>query len=138
MCEFISWIEYKNEILFLAKHELETSRGKALRKHLGSEFNNDVKGHGAIEWYYKLKPNSGMHKECTNFSSPDNFPKQIASAIKKGCFCGIEISDQLLTQKAWAEYEKVTGPAWAEYQKVTGTAFWKIFKIKTNRAKAWR
>ena len=116
MCEFISWIEYKGEILFLTKNELETNRGKALRKHLGTQLENDVKGHGAIEWYYNMEPNSGLHRECTDFSSPDNFPRPIVSALKKGAFCGIGISEQLLTKPA----------------------FWKIFKSKKNRIPAWR
>ena len=127
MCEFISWIEYKGEVLFLTKNELETSRGKALKKHLGSQFNNDVKGHGAIKWYYKMKPNSGGHKECTDFSVTKNFPKEIVSAIKKGNFGGIGIAEQLLTQ-----------PAWAEYEKIKQTAFWKLFQSTKNRVTAWR
>lgn len=127
MCDFISWIEYKGEILFLTKHELETTRGKALRKHLGSQFKNDVKGHGAIEWYYKLKDNVGAHKECEDFSNPKNFPAVIVKAIKAGDFCGIGIAENLLTK-----------PAWAEYTKIQGQAFWKLAKKKENRRKAWR
>ncbi len=171
MCEFISWIEYKKEILFLTKYELETVQGKKLRKYLGTQYENDIKGHGAIEWYYKLKPNSGRHKECTDFSLPDNFPKPIAAAIKKGLFCGIGIAEQLLTKPAWAEYEKIAlaalaeykkialaalaeykkialaalaeyekiaQAAWAEYEKIAQPAFWKIFKTKKNRIKAWQ
>ena len=138
MCDFVSWIEYKKELLFLTKYELETSRGKALHKHLGSEFANDVKGHGAIEWYYKLKPNAGRHHECTDFSSPDNFPKSIVAAIKKGHFCYIGIAEELFTKPAWAEYEKINQPALAEYEKIKQTEFWAIFKVKTNRVKAWR
>ena len=111
MCDFISWIEYKGDVLFLTKKELGTSRGRALKKYLGSQYENDVKGHGAIEWYYKLKPNSGLHRECVDFSSPDNFPKEIVSSIKKGDFCGIAIVEQLLTKPAVAEYEKVKQPA---------------------------
>ena len=165
MCEFISWIEYGGEVLFLTKNELNTNHGQALRKYLGTQYEQDVKGHGAIEWYYKLKPNSRRHKECTDFSSPKNFPKEIVNAIKKGNFGGIGIAEQLLTQPAWAEYkkvrqaafteyekaalaeyekaalaeyEKVRQTAWAEYEQIRQTAFWKIFKSKKNRIPAWR
>ena len=145
MCDFISWIEYKGDVLFLTKKELETNRGRALQKHLGSQFENDVKGHGAIEWYYNLEPNSGTHKECTDFSSPDNFPNPIVSALKKGVFCGIEISEQLLTQPALAkyeeieqtaraEYEEIKQPAWAEYVKIRQPAWAEYVK---NRQTAW-
>ena len=156
MCDFISWIEYKDEILFLTKNELETSRGKALRKYLGLHFENDVKGHGAIEWYYKLKDNVGKHKECTDFSNPKNFPAVIVKALKRGYFCGIGIPENYLTRparaeyqkvkgpalaeyqkvkgQAWADYEKVNGPAWAEYEKVTGPALAEYEKVK---GQAW-
>jgi len=129
VCDFISWIEYKDEILFLTKNELETSRGKALRKYLGLHFENDVKGHGAIEWYYKLKDNVGKHKECTDFSNPKNFPAVIVKALKRGDFCGIGIPENYLTQPALAEYQKVTGQALAKYQKVTGQALAKYQKV---------
>ena len=128
-------------MLFLTKNELETNRGRALQKHLGGQFENDVKGHGAIEWYYNLEPNSGTHNECTDFSSPDNFPNPIVSALKKGVFCGIGISEQLLTgpalakyeenkQTAWAEYEKIRQPAWAEYKEIEQPALAKYEEIK--------
>ena len=130
MCEFISWIEYKGEVLFLTKNELNTNHGQALRRHLGTQYENDVKGHGAIEWYYNLKPNSGTHKECTDFSSPDNFPRPIVSALKKGVFCGIGISEQLLTKPAWAEYEKIEQPALAEYGKIKQPAWAEYEKIE--------
>ena len=134
MCDFISWIEYKGDVLFLTKKELETNRGRALQKHLGGQFENDVKGHGAIEWYYNLEPNSGTHKECTDFSSPDNFPNPIVSALKKGVFCGIGISEQLLTQTAWAEYEENKQTAWAEYVKIKQAA---LAEYEENKQPAW-
>ena len=52
MCEFISWIEYKGEILFLTDDELETKEGKDLKKYLGSSYYTDIVGHGAIVAYY--------------------------------------------------------------------------------------
>ena len=119
-----------------------------MRLYLGEQYENDIKGHGAIDRYYGLK-GRGTHKECMDFSTPDNFPPQIAAAISKGLFCGIGISEQLLTVAALAEYKKVTvaalaeynkvtAPALAEYKKVTVAAFWRLFANKKNRIQTWR
>ena len=129
MCDFISWIEYENEIYFLKSSDLKTKEGRDLRLYLKDQFDEDIKGHGAIDRYYGLK-GKGTHKECTDFSSPDNFPSVIVAAIKAGHFCGIDISESLLTGQAWAEYKKVKGQAWAEYEKVAGQALAEYEKVK--------
>ena len=159
MCEFLSWIEVGKDIFFLTSNDLHSSKGRKLKKHLGTQFENDIKGHGAIAWYYDM-PNKGTHRECVDFSSPDNFPPEIVAAIKAGKFRGIGIAKRLLTAPAFAEYNKVTAPAFAEYNKVKDAAFaeynkvkdaalaeynklendcfWDLFADPKNRITAWR
>ena len=138
MCNFISWVEYKGEILFLTKHELRTNKGKELTKHLGLQYYNDIKGHGAIEHYYDLKSNSGVHRECEDFSSPDNFPLVIQEAIKRGDFEGIGTAKGLLTDSVYADYKKIVQSTYANHIKIIQSAFWKLFKVRSNRQKVWR
>jgi hypothetical protein len=128
MCEFISWIEVGKDIYFLTIDDLNSSKGRKLKKHLGSQYENDVKGHGAIEWFYDM-PNKGTHKECIDFSTPDNFPNEIVKAIKESKFRGIGITFQLLSAAALAEHNKVTAPALAEYNKVTAAALAEYNKV---------
>jgi hypothetical protein len=164
LCEFISWIEKGDEILFLTGNDVfQTKRGLELQKYCKSK--SDLTGHGAIRWYFGKddKPlEAGKERECTNFSTPDNFPKAIAKAIKRGEMWGFEYGtpEQLLwdaavaeyqkvtdaayaeyqkvTDAAYAEYQKVTDAAYAEYKKVTDAAFWTIFADKNNRNPKWK
>ena len=139
MCDFVSWIEYDDQILFLTDAELNTKRGRELRKYLGNQYYEDIKGHGAIRFYYEIG-DKGHNKECTDLSDPNIFPSVITEAIKKGKFSKISLPKnpmQLIRDFALAEYEKVIGSALAEYEKVEGSAFWKIVRIKKNRVKNW-
>jgi hypothetical protein len=81
---------------------------------LGSAYSEDITGHGAIEHYFGIK---GKHCECTNFSSPKNFPAEIVKAMKSGAFRGIGIPDasQVLTKKAYADYYSKRAPLYADY-----------------------
>ncbi len=45
------------------------------------------------------------------------FISWIVGAIKEGKFRGIEIPKELLTQEAWANYEKIRKAAWSDYKK---------------------
>ena len=134
MCEFISYIEKNGEVLFLTGDDVfNTKRGKQLQKHCKSA--DDLTGHGAIRWYFGIddKPlEGGKERECTDFSSPANFPKPIVKAIKAGLMAGFKdgTPQELLTNPAWAEYEKITNTAWAEYEKITNTALAEYEKIK--------
>ena len=125
MCDFISWIEVGGNIFFLTSDDLHSRKGWELKKHLGSQYTEDVKGHGAIKWFFDME-GKGKHKECTDFSTPSNFPPEIVVAIKAGKFRGIGIAKQLLKT-----------PAWAEYEKVKASAFWNLFADPKNRTKAW-
>jgi len=121
MSNFISWIEYKDEILYMTDRDLETSRGKKLSRDIGFE---DIAGHGAIRSFFNIPDGKGTNRESTDFSTPDNFPQDIVRDVKKGLFtrCGKEIEQ----------------PAWAKYKEIKHSAFWELAKIKKNRVKAWQ
>ena len=163
MCEFVSWIEHKDKVYFLTgDHVFNTPRGEMLRDWIGDKGIplDDYVGHGAIRFYYELDDKIGTQRECTDFSSPANFPAVIVDAIKQGKMRGLAAPEQLLTesalaeyekveqpawaeyekvrQSAWAEYEKVEQSAWAEYLKVKQSAFGDLFADVNNRAEVWR
>ena len=74
---------------------------------------SEQQGHGAIRWFYELRDSIGLDKECRNFSSPLNFPKEIVKAIKKGQMgYGVnpEIVKQILTKSALKELSAKTDP----------------------------
>ena len=158
MCEFLSWIEKGDKVYFLTgKQVYDTPKGKAL-KEWSQNIEDDKTGHGAIRFYYNIV--GGEDKECSDFSTPDNFPPVIAKAIKVEKMRRMGISKQLLTQQAWAEYKKIEQPAgaeydkirqqaWAEYDKIRQQAlaeynkirqqaFWDFFAVIENRNPAWR
>jgi hypothetical protein len=161
MCEFPSWIEipehlqkkYGREIFFLTNNELKTKRGRELIKYLGPTFNEDVKGHGAINWYYQLE-GVGKYKELPNFRSPVDLPQEIAQAIKDCLFSRIGICIQILTleakEKVSKTYEALTKPAWKIYKYKTiwpdenahkaieKQVFWRFVKNPENRVEVWR
>ena len=104
MCEFVSWVEHEDKLYYLTANLLNTKEGRALKKFLaalpcvhGTQYYEDIKGHGAIERYFGI---SGKHYECTDFSSPKNFPAEIVKALKAGAFRGIGISARRLRVQA--------------------------------------
>jgi hypothetical protein len=135
MCEFVSWIEYEGKEYFLTNADLDTKAGAKL---LLAEVKDDLCGHGAIKAYYPELKNRGANKECSDFSTPANFPKSIVKAIKEGRLSRIDVCLDVLNDKGKKQYEKVRGPAWAEYEKVRGLAFGKIVKQAKYRTSKWR
>ena len=133
MCEFISWKEVtdkngKVHLFYLTANDIwNTKRGKELIKYCQNS--DDFVGHGAIDYYYQLN-GKGVSKECIDFATPDNFPKEIVKDIKRGAFRGIRISSELLTQPALVEYKKIEQPAWAEYEKIKQQARAEYEKIE--------
>mgnify|MGYP001569069137 FL=1 len=129
MCEFISWKEFdEGVVLFLTARDMyHTQRGKELQVFSGSQ--DDLIGHGAIDFFFDLK-SKGKDKECTDFSTPDNFPPAIVKAIKAGEFRGLGVAKELLIPLAWAKYEKVKTSAWMEYEKVRVSAMAEYEKVK--------
>ena len=137
MCEFISWIESENKNYFLTDKDLESKEGKSLIKFLGNNFQEDIKGHGAIRTYFNggnqelgKKLQWGKEKENTNLSTPDNFPPEIVLAIKEGRMSRIGMSLDLLNDKGKEKYKKIKDPALAEYNKITDQAWAEYNKIK--------
>ena len=122
MCEFISWKEIKcpdgsTQILFLTHNDIyNTKRGRELQKHTSKD---DFVGHGAIAFYYEIDPDKGINRECTDFSTPDNFPPQIVDAIKSGCMAGLcDPNDciQLLNPRQQKYYEAKRDALYADYK----------------------
>ena len=137
MCEFVSWVEHENKLYYLTANLLNTKEGRNLKKHLGAQYTEDIKGHGAIERYFGIK---GKHHECTDFSSPKNFPDEIIKAMKAGAFRGIGIPDasRVLTKKAYDDYRSKRAPLDDDYESKCDDLFLDIFMDKKNRAKAWK
>jgi len=86
-----------------------------------------VTDHGAIEFIYDLKPYAWEHKECSDFSRPDNFPPVIVEAIKNCTIAteGVPFPSELLTDEAneiWQNHEEA----------------WKLFENVQNRREIWR
>ena len=132
MCNFVSWKEYKGNVYFLTNADLETKEGKKL---LQKEYRDDLQGHGAIEHYYPELAGKGINKECEDFSSPDNFPKEIAKALIEGKMSNIGITLDILNNRGRKEYLKIIQSAWNEYQKIEQSA-WK--KYKKTKQPAWK
>jgi len=133
MCEFISWIEKRDKVFFLTgKQVFHTRIGKeVIQKQCGLD---DYTGHGAIRLFYGLEQDEGMDKECTDFSTPDNFPAAIVRAIKKGDMRGLGTAVQLLSELAWVEHERIEQSAWVEYKKIVQPALAKCERIEQS---AW-
>ena len=54
MCNLVSWIEKDGAVFMLDNDDLLSKRGRELKEHLGIAYDEDNKGHGAIEWFYNL------------------------------------------------------------------------------------
>jgi hypothetical protein len=162
MCEFISWKEVTDtngdvQILFLTYDDIYNSqRGRELQRHTTRD---DFVGHGAIDFFYELN-GKGRNKECTGFSSPDNFPPVIVDAIKKGEFCLLGTPKGLLLNAKRApldadykakrasldaDYKAKRAPLDADYNAKCASLdadykakFWELFFVPENRPKVWR
>jgi hypothetical protein len=137
VCHFLSWTEFEGKLYYLTADCLKDARGVELRKHLGNNFNKDVIGHGAIDFYWGLN-GKGVHKEFTDFSSPDGLPDLLKQAFLNGEIRGLPIpynnlAEQILCAAARKgyykvcaaarqQYDKVCAPAWKEYDKVCAAA----------------
>jgi hypothetical protein len=120
MCEFISWKEIKTakgmEILFLTHDDIyNTSRGLELRNHTTKD---DFVGHGAIAFYYQIDASKGTNRECTDFSTPKNFPPDVVEAIKAGKMWGMVdfFPKGLLRAPLDADYEAKHDALDADYE----------------------
>jgi len=133
MCQFISWVEEDNKPYYLDNKALKTKEGKSLLKYLrDNDSLCDLQGHGALRRYYsELK---GRNQECTDFSTPENFPKEIVNSIKNMEMTNILFGDEtplvLLNSEGQAEYQKIKQSALAEYKKIEQSALAEYQKIK--------
>ena len=150
MCEFISWVEFQGKILFLNDKRMSEKESKMRVKFPDK---SERVGHGAIRWYYSLGDNDGVQKECTDFSSPSNFPKEIVREFKAGRMRYSIPSDfsigQILIATSQKAYDDAIAPsqkAYADaiatsqkaYDDAIATNFWKQFKVKKNRKTNWQ
>ena len=131
MCEFISAIKDKEDYFYLTKQDLKGKKFNEYKK-FNANWKEDIKGHGAIEYFYPEVKGKGEHWECVNFSSPKNFPECIVDDIKKGNFEGIGICLNILNEKGNAEYNKIEQPALAEYNKINQPAWAEYDKIEQS------
>ena len=117
MSRFISWIEIgEGQNKYLTAHDIfKTTRGQLLQARTAARY---LVGHGAIRWFYKMIRDDGTNRECTDFSSPDNFPPEIVDAIRAGAFRGLGTPRGLLSQPAWEEYQEVEAASLAEYMQL--------------------
>lgn len=89
MCEFSSWVEERGKIYFLTPAQVfNTRRGRELQEW-SQNIQDDIKGHGAIRYYYGLDSGEGKDGDCADFSNPENFPREIIDAVKKGAMKGM-------------------------------------------------
>ncbi|MFH1209483.1 MAG: hypothetical protein V1663_01715, partial [archaeon] len=109
MCNLISWIEVNNTIMFLTDDIVK--KGLNEFKKYNNSWITDIKGHGAIRWFYNNDFKGGISKECEDFTSPSNFPKEIVEAIKDCKFKLIGFNIDLLNDKAKKEHKEVSQQA---------------------------
>ena len=117
MCEFISWIKLDDEIAYLNDDCLKDKKGRKLRKYLGKAYKEDVKGHGAIRWYYDIKNNVGVNQECKS-ANIKNYPKQIIKDIKNCKFKEIGFNLDFLNKPALKKYQDITQLALKKYEDI--------------------
>ena len=104
MCQFVSWIKKGDKVYFLTARQIfETTRGKQLQKWCSNP--DDYVGHEAIRFYYRIAEGAGDDGECSDFSTPDNFPSEIVKAIKEGKLRGLgQTPEGLLAPPAYKDY----------------------------------
>lgn len=114
MCDFVSWIEKDGTLWYLTTADIQSKRGKELMDY--TQNRDDLKGHGAIRWFYDLK--GGIEKECIGFSSPGNFPAEIAEAIKQGKFSRWfgAVPKGILRAPLYADYKAKRAPLYDDYE----------------------
>lgn len=149
MCKFISWVQKGDKAYFLTYHQLfETEKGKELL--VGGVSYDDACGHGTIRLFYGLERDEGVNMECSNFSSPANFPPEIVKAIKEGKMRGMGVPVpplQMLTQQAfdssveWKKAHVELNKARVEWSKANAEsdkadAEWYKTRVKSNKARA--
>ena len=93
MCEFVSWIERPNGTV---KFLTDVLIPKAIEGGIDPQ---DIAGHEAIRRVFGLNEEDGKERECSNFSSPGNFPAPIVQAILRGQMAGFGLLPQGILRK---------------------------------------
>jgi hypothetical protein len=165
MCKSISWYEKDGEKpLFLDDDDLASKRGRELKEYLGTKYDEDKCGHGAVVFFYP-SAKSWKQKECTDFSTPKNFPIEIVEKIKLGKLSQFGTCDLILNKygiielekkrkadadskkayadmnKAYADWKKADATwkkAYATWKKADDKVFWSIAIHKKFRTKEWK
>ena len=103
-------------MLFLSGEQVfNTPRGKELQEFCQSK--DDLTGHGAIRWFYGLDSGEGKDQECTDFSSPKNFPAVIVEAIRAGKMAGFgDVPKGLLRGPLYKDYQAKGDPLDKDYR----------------------
>jgi len=122
MCDFASWIEYEEQVYFLKNSDLTTTAGEKL---LQPAVVADLCGHGAIRAYLGVGKKWGKNRECTDFSTPDNFPLEIAESIKTGQLSRFGRPTKILNRVGYRKYDAACKPAGKKYEAARAGA-WKI------------
>src|SRR4030042_1945451 len=114
MCQFVSWVEKRGKVCFLTGEQLfGTELGQELLPKISRD---DYCGHGTIRAYYGIDAGDGVNRECTDFSSPDNFPIIIAMAIKAGKMRGLGFPKGLLLDAVNAKWQAERDAVDAKWQ----------------------
>ena len=117
MCEFLSWVEKRSMAYFLTGEQLFSEKGQVWVEEHGIS-PDDYCGHGTIRKWYMIDSGDGVDKECTDFSSPDNFPPAIVRALKDGKFKGFLFLPELLRKRLsddyWAKRKPLDDDYWAK------------------------
>jgi len=98
------------KLAYLTAEASASKRGRVVEKIC--VYASDMVGHGAIRIFFDLGNQVGVNCECTDFSSPQNFPVELANAVKAGKFRGMGCPKGLLSEMAWERYLDI------KYQKV--------------------
>ena len=81
MCEFVSWIEHRDQILFLTDAEVFSPHGKEV---LQGSRGIDFLGHGAIRAFYGIPGYVGVEHEDRRFWKMELYPEPIRKKLKEG------------------------------------------------------
>lgn len=128
MCDFISWKYYQNKLYYLNDDKIKERFQEWKQYNPG--WYEDIRGHGAIDWFYKLPEGCGIKKECKDFSNPNNFPIEIVNDIKLGKFVNFGIALPILTDEARKKYNKSSQQALDEYLLIEQPLWEKFQKLE--------
>lgn len=85
----MSWVTYDGHLYYLTANILNCREGRELMRREGEHFLTDSQGHGIILEFYGLPHVQKNHHVCHDFTSPENFPLEIAESLRRGSQAGI-------------------------------------------------